>query len=256
MAKKTNTQRIEELEAKFNDTNSKIERVISENSIKSIFWNNFHKARIIVEFIVIVIIGPYLAIKANELVNTSNDIQKDGTKRSIELMNKSNLIMAHSDSLMNNSNNISLSGLDIQKNSITVMENSNRLVELSNKLEESSRKSAMIPIIESTIDRFNDETVEYSGNKQDAELSSSLIENICAQTQLLTPYYILEDENKKAAYLSPGRGRLLRSVLSVRMNEKTLKSIFEQSNFKYSDLRQVYKDSVTIVNASLSHSYN
>lgn len=262
MAKKTSGQKIEELEAISRDINlrleqfeaklSKINHLSNKTSlVKSWVIDNILN---IINIFIIGIFGSYIAYqsykiskygtdrnlelmyKSNELIEKSNTITKDGTDRSLLLMSKSNEIIQHSDSLMSNS--------------ISVMENSNKLIEISNSLEESSRKSSYLPLVDNLIQRIN-----ISLESGDYNLSNSLIEAIASQSNILSPFYHLEEDGKKNINISIGRGLLFRHIAKSNISQTALDNIFRNTNFEYSFIPNFYIDSLNIRNAKMANSW-
>jgi len=85
-------------------------------------------------------------------------------------------------------------------------------------------------------------------------LSPQLIGRISSLSRSLKPYRYLKREELTKAQLSPERGQLLLSLLTSELDTLTLKSIFKNSNFSFSELTGVTFENTYMKNINLSNS--
>lgn len=127
-----------------------------------------------------------------------------------------------------------------------LMENQNSLLSEQNKrleqqtyLQEAERRGALVFLFSNVMDAIDDELKEDFGKKGVRDLSSQLIGRIIALSRRLKPYKYLEDDNLQDFPLSSERGQLLISLIESRLDSISYLSIFQKSDFRFSDLREV-----------------
>lgn len=145
--------------------------------------------------------------------------------------------------------------MSIQKDQIDIQ---NELIKnQTNKLEqqtillESSRRSSRISLMSNVLDKMDD---ELKGN-EDRSLSKELSARIIALSNSFKPYYILEKDIISQTMLSPERGQFLVALVKSNLDAPYFsKTILTQSDFSFSDLREVDLRNATLTNTRLNNS--
>lgn len=149
----------------------------------------------------------------------------------------------------------------------SLLEKQNRLIQQQNTrldqqtyLQEAERRSSLVFQLGNILDGLDKEVKEDVGEKGLRDLSPELRGRIMSLSRLLKPYKYLENDTLIPNPLSPERGQLLVSILNSELDLNTLRKIYTNSDFSFSDLtgsNLVHFDfhQIRLFNSDLTGSY-
>ncbi len=125
----------------------------------------------------------------------------------------------------------------------SLLESQNKLVKNQMYLAEADRRGALIVLMSNIMDKVDHEienqkksflTKDVLNHKY--TLSESLIGQIAALSHTFQPYRYIENDTLIEYPLSPERGQLFRTLLSLPIEDQTLQDIYKLSNFAWAEL--------------------
>jgi len=134
----------------------------------------------------------------------------------------------------------------------SLLDRQNSLTTTQNHLSESERRSSLVFLMSSVLDRLDE---ELSLNK-DGNLSSGLKRRIIALSHGFRPYFTLEEGKLSSRLQSPERGHLFTTITMTGICNEDMKEILQTSDFSYAvvgaiDLSKQYLYEVNLMGADL-----
>lgn len=133
-----------------------------------------------------------------------------------------------------------------QQNKLLVGQNErfdvqNERINLQNNLIEAERRSSLVFLMSTVLDRVGEETpkakIQIGRDSSKFRLSKSLIGRIVALSKSFRPYKRLDTDTLNHVLISPERGQFLISLLESNLDSYTMSSITEYGDFDYAEIQ-------------------
>lgn len=118
-----------------------------------------------------------------------------------------------------------------------LLQNQNYRLDQQTYLQEADRRSSLIFLMGNLLDAMDRELKNDVGQPGVRDLSPQIIGRVVALSKSLRPYRYLESDSLVSRELSPERGQLLVSIVNSQIDKRTLRRIFQFSDFSAADLK-------------------
>ncbi|MCC7466837.1 MAG: pentapeptide repeat-containing protein [Saprospiraceae bacterium] len=118
-----------------------------------------------------------------------------------------------------------------------LLQSQNYRLDQQTYLQEADRRSSLIFLMGNLLDAMDRELKNDVGQPGVRDLSPQIIGRVVALSKSLRPYRYLESDSLVARELSPERGQLLVSIVNSQIDKRTLRRIFQFSDFSAADLK-------------------
>lgn len=150
---------------------------------------------------------------------------------------------------------------ELLQNQNELLQNQNVLIQRQMPLEEANRRSALVVLMSSVLDKA-DREIESQQKKQNSPipknsrytLSMSVIGQIVALSHSFKPYRFMEGDSLINFPLSPERALLLTTICLLPLDSSTKVNIYRNANFKNSNLENAKLTSADLSMADLERS--
>jgi hypothetical protein len=118
-----------------------------------------------------------------------------------------------------------------------LLQSQNYRLDQQTYLQEADRRSSLIFLMGNLLDAMDRELKTDVGQPGVRDLSPQIIGRVVALSKSLRPYRYLESDSLVSRELSPERGQLLVSIVNSQIDKRTLRRIFQFSDFSAADLK-------------------
>lgn len=134
-----------------------------------------------------------------------------------------------------------------------LLQSQNYRLDQQTYLQEAERRSSLIFLMGNLLDAVDRELKSDIGEPGVRDLSPQIIGRVVALSKSLRPYRYLESDSLVARELSPERGQLLVSIVNSQIDNRSLRRIFQFSDFSSADLKGVVLSGEFLSGINLNH---
>jgi uncharacterized protein YjbI with pentapeptide repeats len=118
-----------------------------------------------------------------------------------------------------------------------LLQRQNTRLDQQTYLQEADRRSSLIFLMGNLLDALDKELKDDIGQPGVRDLSPQLMGRVIALSNSLRPYRYLEQDSLVLREISPERGQLLLSLVNSQIENGSLRRIFQNADFSFSDLK-------------------